>query len=109
MVGPQHRLRASSEIMQTLKNGRRVHFSCYDIYTRPLEAGAHVRMACIAGKRVHGSSVVRHAVQRRVRSAFGVLIPAINAPYAVVIVVTSSVVLGMDFKRLLHDIYYGVL
>ena len=108
MLRPQHRLRALGEIRETLRFGARSHLAYCDIYTYPLESIDTVRMACIVGKRVHASSVVRHDVQRRVRAAFSALVPLIDAPYAVVIVVSNSVVLDVGFQSLISDIYYAI-
>ena len=79
-----------------------------NIYTYPLPSGELVRVACIVGKRVHASSVVRHAIQRRLRAACSALIPMINGPYRIVIVVSNGVVLDVDFQQLMSDIYYGI-
>ncbi len=108
MLRPQHRLRASATIRETLRYGVRSHLPYADIYTNPVEGSGAVSMACIVGKRVHASSVIRHAAQRRVRAAFNTLIPLINAPYTVVIVVSDSVVLDVDFQSLMRDIYYAI-
>ncbi|HSX24487.1 MAG TPA: ribonuclease P protein component [Candidatus Andersenbacteria bacterium] len=108
MMKPPYRLRSSHIIRETLRYGARSRLSYGDIYTAPSADAESVAIACIVGKRVHASSVVRHAIQRRVRAACGKLIPLINGPYVIVIVVSDSVVLDMDFQVLMSDIYYAI-
>lgn len=108
MLQPQNRLRDSVEIMETLRQGARFHISFCDIYVKPAP-GDKVRLACIVGKRVHASAVKRHLAQRRLRAACAQLLPAIKAPYNIVIVGTDSVILHMDFNSLVRELYYGIL
>lgn len=109
MLQPQNRLRDSGEIMETLRRGARFRLPYCEIYVVGSAGQQRSRFACIAGKRVHAHAVVRHAVQRRLRAVSARIIPCIPVPCDVVIVVSSSVVLDMDFNSLVRDVYYGIL
>lgn len=110
MMKPDNRLRASADIMRVLKSGRKARFFGFSLYVAPvLESGAGLRIACIVGKKVHASSVVRHAIQRRVRAAAARSIHALPTGYDVVIVVHDGVLLTVDFEEMIQSLYYGIL
>src|SRR5258708_4795019 len=109
MLQPQARLRASVEIMRVLRSGTKTRLPYCTLYVRPTDAPYSVRIACVVGKKVHKSAVVRHAIQRRVRAACRAITTSIPVSCDVVIVVLDSVVLDVDYQSLIRDIYYGII
>lgn len=68
MLPFKNRLSADSDIKRVVTTGARVRTNIASVYIAPSNVGA-LRFACIAGKKVHKSAVVRHSVQRKIRSA----------------------------------------
>lgn len=104
---PQYRLRASADIISTLKGGLSTRLPYCVIYVLQKDRAQVSRYTCIVGKKVSSSAVVRHAVQRRLRSAMSRIVLSRQHGIDMVIVAKSSVVLSMDFESLVMDLYYG--
>lgn len=107
MLPPDSRLTASSDIKSVVVSGSRVRTSILAIYTAPSNVG-HIRFACIAGKKVHASAVIRHAVQRKLRAACKELSTSLVGSYDIVVVALSATIRSMSLRDVERDIAQGV-
>lgn len=90
MLPSQFRLRASADIERAIRLGMRAHTPFATLYLFPRESGGGTRIACVVGKRVDKTAVIRHAVQRKLRAAANALPLALDRPYDMVIVARNS-------------------
>lgn len=82
MLPASHRLRRKQDILGTIRTGQKLRSPYLDVYYRP---GDRVtRIACVVGKRVHASAVVRHRLQRRMRASAREWIATLPQPYDIV-------------------------
>lgn len=67
MLAKQARLRTNREISEVVRRGRRLTSPYVRLYAVRRPAGKVSRVACVVGKRVSASAVVRHRYQRWLR------------------------------------------
>lgn len=90
MLPARHRLRSSQDIKNTLRLGR-----CFEApYARvcfKVSSQVHSRVACIVGRAVSKSSVIRHRYQRWLREASRNFFTASSRPYDIVLVARPGI------------------
>ncbi|MDA1168781.1 MAG: ribonuclease P protein component [bacterium] len=107
MLARKNRLTASSDIKNVVARGSRVRGNNIAIYSavNPLDV---VRFACVAGKKVHASSVVRHRVQRKIRAACAYIVTTWTGSYDIVVVAQSQGVCSMSVQDIEQEIKKGL-
>ncbi|MEK7500234.1 MAG: ribonuclease P protein component [Patescibacteria group bacterium] len=88
MLARKNRLTKSIDIENVVVRGTRVRGKNIAIYSA-VNTLPVVRFACVAGKKVHASSVVRHRVQRKIRAACASVITSFRGSYDIVVVAQS--------------------
>lgn len=107
MFSRTNRLSSSRDIQRTLKAGLRAKTKLFSIYVAQ-SGGASMRFVCVVGKKVHKSSVVRHAIQRRIRAACRKIQFPDNWYRDVVLLALSSEIQTMSIEDIASDIQYGL-
>lgn len=107
MLARKNRLTASSDIENAVKRGARVRGENIAIYS-VANAFSISRFACVAGKKVHSSSVVRHRVQRKIRAACADIATSWNGSYDIVVVAQSQNVSRMSIQDIAKEILKGL-
>ncbi len=77
------------------------------IYSAPSTEG-RIRFACVAGKKVDKSAVVRHAVQRKLRAACREHITALRGSYDIVVVALTPTIRSMSLQDISQEIAGGL-
>lgn len=107
MLALENRLAASSDITRVVTVGSRIRVKNVALYSAPSDKGLF-RFACVAGKKVHQSSVVRHAVQRKLRAACRKAITALSGSCDIVVVALSPSIQYMKVLELEQEIISGL-
>lgn len=108
MLHVSFRLRASADIQQVLRAGKRIHIPFAAVYILVPSPAKQTRITCVVGKRVHKTSVVRHAVQRKLRAAASALPLKQDEPYDMVIVGLSAQVRMMTNEEITKHILHAI-
>ena len=90
-----------------MKTGARVQTEHVVIYSAPSLSGTF-RCACIVGKKVHKSAVIRHRIQRRLREACKQCMVAISGAYDIVVIAKKQHIQLMDMQEIIHEIKGGI-
>ncbi len=107
MFAAAHRLASSQDIERVMKTGARVQTEHAVIYSAPSPSGTF-RCACIVGKKVHKSAVIRHRIQRRLREACKESMVAISSAYDIVVIAKKQHIQLMDMQEIVHEITGGI-
>ncbi len=107
MLALENRLTASSDIKKVVMQGRCVRTKSMNICSSPSSLN-HVRFACVAGKKVHASAVVRHGVQRKLRAACREVITTIDGSYDIVVVALTKNIRSMSVRDIAKEITSGL-
>ncbi len=107
MLASNNRLTASRDIEKVVMSGTRVRTKIMTIYSAPSTEG-RVRFACVAGKKVHKSAVVRHAVQRKLRAACRGQVTSLNGSYDIVVVALTPTIRSINLAELRREIVSGL-
>ncbi len=108
MLSPNNRLTASSDIERVVVSGTRVRTRIVAIYSAPSNVG-RIRFACVAGKKVHKSSVIRHSLQRKLRAACRSAITRIPGSYDIVVVALTPTIRSMKLQEVTQEITDGLV
>ena len=108
MLSPKFRLRASADIERTIRAGKRIQTPFAALYILAPSVVAHVRICCVAGKKVDTSAVVRHAVQRKLRAASAALPIQSDNPYDMVIVASNTLSRTMKIKEITSHLLHAI-
>lgn len=103
MLAKKNRLAASSDIEDVVVRGARVQGKYVTIYYSP-SVGGEVRFACVAGKKVHASAVVRHRVQRKLRAACREIVTTYKGSYDIVVVARTPEVASVNVQEIISEI-----
>lgn len=90
MLPSRFRLTASADIERVITIGTRVYTPFATLYVLAQPEKDCTRIACVVGKRVDKTAVVRHAVQRKLRAAIITLPVTMKASYDMVIVASNT-------------------
>lgn len=107
MLAPDNRLTASQDIESVVKSGTRTRAGIVTIYSAPSTKG-RIRFACVAGKKVDKSAVVRHGVQRKLRAACREHITALQGSYDIVVVALTPTIRSMSLQDVSREIVDGL-
>lgn len=107
MLARKNRLTVSSDIKNVVARGSRVRGNNIAIYSA-VNAHGVVRFACVAGKKVHANSVVRHRVQRKIRAACAHVVTIWTGSYDIVVVAQSQDVYSMSVQSIAQEISKGL-
>jgi len=107
MLARKNRLTASSDIQQVVVHGARVRTNNLSIYSAP-NAVNNTRFACVAGKKVHASAVVRHSIQRKIRAACASITTSFTSSYDIVVVALIKDVRSMSVQDMVQEISKGL-
>lgn len=107
MLASTNRLTASQDIERVVKGGARVRTNIVALYSAPSTEGV-VRFACVAGKKVHKSAVVRHGVQRKLREACRKQSTLYTGSYDIVVVALTPQISSMDLEDVSQEIAHGL-
>lgn len=106
MFAAAHRLTSSKDIERVIKTGSRAQMEHVVIYAA-VSGGNGSRCACVVGKKVHKSAVIRHRIQRRMREACKKSIVAISGAYDIVVIAKTQHIQLMDMQELINEIADG--
>lgn len=107
MLSSPNRLTASSDIERVVVKGARVRTNIITIYSAPSDKG-RIRLACVAGKKVHPSAVIRHSIQRKLRAACRLHITSLSGSYDIVVVALNQEIRVMSVDEVVRDIARGL-
>lgn len=107
MLAKKNRLTTSSDIENVVVRGLRVRGKYVTIYSAPSTHG-EPRIACVAGKRVHASAVIRHSVQRKLRAACRDIVTTFHGSYDIVVVALSPDVRHISVQEIRSEISKGL-
>ncbi|HLC49755.1 MAG TPA: ribonuclease P protein component [Candidatus Andersenbacteria bacterium] len=107
MLKKENRLTKSQDIENIVRGGARLRTKHMVIYTMPSTQG-HIRFACVAGKKVHASAVIRHSVQRKIRAACSIIVTSRPGSYDIVVVALTPAIRSMDIQDVVRDITPGL-
>lgn len=108
MLASSFRLRASADIERVTRAGKRLVVPIATIYLLSPSPSGHTRIACVAGKRVHKSSVVRHAVQRKLRAACRTLPLDLKDSYDMVIIASRADIRTMKQEEIKSTLFNAI-
>lgn len=108
MLASKYRLRASADIAHVIRNGKKIHTPCAVITILIPSPVNHTRIACVVGKKVDRSSVVRHSVQRKLRAGAAALPLEGTTPYDMVIVASNTRARTMKNEEITNHIRYAI-
>ncbi len=106
MFAAAHRLSSSRDIERVIKSGVRIPTEHTVLYGLPASSGAS-RVACVVGKKVHKSAVIRHRIQRRLRAACREALLTISGAYDIVVIARGGQLQLMDMKEIVYEITEG--
>lgn len=107
MLTRKNRLTASSSIEQVVLRGARVQGKYVGMYYSPSHGG-DLRFACVAGKKVHASAVIRHGVQRKLRAACREIVATYKGSYDIVVVARTPEVASVRVQEIISEITKGL-
>jgi ribonuclease P protein component len=107
MLASKNRLTASQDIERVVKSGTRVRTKIMTIYSAPSQEG-RIRFACVAGKKVHKSAIVRHAVQRKLRAACRERVTSLEGSYDIVVVALTPTIRSMSLQEISGELIHGL-
>lgn len=90
MLPAKHRLRHEVDILKVLRHGQRQDHQAATIYTSKSDQTLS-RAACIVGKKVSPSAVVRHRYQRWLRELAAEMMKTSQKPVDVVLVAKPAI------------------
>ncbi|MEX1112262.1 MAG: ribonuclease P protein component [Candidatus Andersenbacteria bacterium] len=94
------RIRHTAEVLAVIRRGQKIRTPYLLLYLLPAKQW---RMACVVGKKVSKSAVVRHRIQRQLREIVrDVVVGASGGPYDVVVVALPSAV-KVDSHQILRQ------
>lgn len=105
MLPFKNRLSADSDIKRVVTIGARTRTNIASVYIAPSKVDA-LRFACVVGKRVHKSAVVRHSIQRKIRAACK-LLDINRVGLDVVIVATTPEIRFMGIQDIVLEISHA--
>lgn len=103
MLPAPQRLSKDKEIQVVVKQGRRARGRFVLIYTQKA-IGTGSRIACVVGKKVSPSSVIRHKYQRWLREAIRLHLSEIRQPSDMVIVGLPSLRNTLQYQDVASDV-----
>ncbi len=106
---PRHfRLAKSSNIRDAIRRGKVYRTPYVRIYAYAAHTQVHSRVACIVGRRIHASAVVRHRFQRMLREAARAAIATLPHPYDMVWVAKPEIVRVRSLPELRESLRYTI-
>lgn len=108
MLPAPSRLRASTDIQRVLRTGKRIHTDIATIYILSPSPVRHIRVACVAGKKVDARAVMRHRVQRKLRAAVSALPLKEDHTYDMLIVASNTKAGFMKNEDITNNLLHAI-
>lgn len=100
MLARPHRLTSSKEIRSCVTRGRRLLTPYFTLYWREKASDTPTRAACVAGKKISPSSVIRHRAKRQLREVAREIITFLPRRYDIVLVARPALAGQPPVKQL---------
>lgn len=108
MLARSDRLHLSADIERVTRTGVRTQTPIGAVYILTPSPAGRTRIACVVGKRVHSSAVVRHATQRKLRHACRALPNTPHGPYDMVVVASTAGIRTMNQKEIIDILSHAI-